>query len=163
VETIHAYAREISLTPTADSPFAQKWEQAVARYFRGDYAGAARSVDEAERIMPGFADLMRLRIDAGMRGEGGAAFSTGWLLSSVGVALALLAVSGWRLARRRTRRASGGVRRISPHDVRDRLAAGSDVTLVDARQGSVSRAEAAGSPALQVQVTPNGEAIVYCD
>jgi S1-C subfamily serine protease len=180
VETVHAYARGIALTPTADSPFTQKWEQAVASYFQGDYAGAARTVEEAERIMPGFADLMRLRIEAGMRKEGQSRFGgpgfTLWLGLGGGLALALLAVAVWRVGKSRSRRMAGGVQRISPNEVRSRLDAGSRVTLVDARNGvnfEESPIQAAGalrydsersSPQpLQVQVGPGGEVIVYCD
>jgi S1-C subfamily serine protease len=180
VETIHAYAREISLVPTADSLFTRTWEQAVARYFQGDYTGAARSVEEAERIMPGFADLMRLRIDAGMRGEGpsgiGGRGLTLWLGLGGGLGLAFLVVAVWRVSKSRSRRTRGGVQRIAPSEVRRRLDVGSGVSLVDARNGvkfeespvQVAGAfrydiERSGPQALQVQIAPSGEVIVYCD
>ena len=180
VETVHAYARGISLVPTADSPFTQKWEQAVARYFQGDYAGAARTVEEAERIMPGFADLMRLRIEAGMRGERQSGFGgrglTVWVGLGGGLAVALLVVAAWRVGKSRSWRTRGGVQRMSPNEVRSRLDGGSVVTLVDARTGvkfEGSPVQAAGAlrydierstpQALQVEVAPSGEVIVYCD
>ncbi|MBI2163956.1 MAG: hypothetical protein HYU32_07495, partial [candidate division NC10 bacterium] len=156
------------------------WEQAVASYFQGDYAGAARTVEEAERIMPGFADLMRLRIDAGMRGEGQSGFwgrgLTVWVGLGGGLALALLAVAAWRAGKSRSWRTRGGVQRISSNEVRSRLDGGSVVTLVDARTGvkfEGSPVQAAGAlrydierstpQALQVEVAPSGEVIVYCD
>lgn len=180
VETVHAYARQISLQPTADSPFTKAWEQAVARYFAGDYTGASRSVEEAEQIMPGFADLMRLRIDAGMRGDGQAGnLGPGvglWLSVGGGLALALLAVTAWRRGTERFRRKRGGVRRIEPTELRTRLDTGSAVTLVDARR-TVATDRSALQPVgvirydrehtplqtLQVQVAPGGEVVVYCD
>ncbi|MEK7205016.1 MAG: trypsin-like peptidase domain-containing protein, partial [candidate division NC10 bacterium] len=69
VETVHEFARGISLTPTADSPFTQKWERAVASYFSGEYRRAATQVEEADRLMPGFPDLMRMRSEAQMRAD----------------------------------------------------------------------------------------------
>lgn len=176
VETVHAYAREISLKPTADSPFTQTWERAVTRYFQGNYAGAVQTVEEAERIMPGFPDLARLRLEAQMRAERQPTFSASWLMWGGGAGLALMAVGAWRLVRRRRRQAPGRIPRISPDEVRSRLAAGSAVALVDARQGAPFDASAAqavggvrpdgeraGAQALQVQVAPNGEVVVYCD
>jgi serine protease Do len=177
VETVHAYAREISLKPTTNTPFTQKWEQAVARYFRGDYAGAVRIVDEAERIMPGFPDLARLRSEAQMRAERQPALSGHWLMWGAGLGLALLAVGAWSVIRHRTRHTPARVQRISPSEVRSRLDAGSALTLVDARQGVAASdgsavqavgavrydGERAGPQALRVQVAPSGEVIVYCD
>ncbi len=180
VETVHAYARQISLVPTADSLFTQKWEQAVASYFQGDYAGATRTVEEAERIMPGFADLMRLRIEAGMRGASQPGFGrrglTGWIGLGAGLALAVLVVVLWRVSKSRFWRTRERVERISPDQVRRRLDGGSAVALLDARGGkkfAESPVRAAGAirydverstpQALQVQVAPSGEVIVYCD
>lgn len=176
VETVHAYASEISLKPTADSPFTQTWERAVTRYFQGNSAGTVQTLDEAERIMPGFPDLARLRSEAQMRAERQPAFNGYWLVWGGGVGLALMAVGAWSLVRRRFRQAPGRVRRISPAEVRSRLVAGSALALVDARQGvpfDASAVPAAGAlrydngeatpQALQVQVAPSGEVIVYCD
>ena len=87
VETVREFAQAISLTPTTDSPFTQKWERAVDSYFNGDYARAVRSVDEAERIMPGFPDLMRLRAEAQMRAEGEGHFGAHHL--SLGIKLGI--------------------------------------------------------------------------
>ena len=70
VETVHEFARGIGLTPTVVGSFTQKWDQAVTSYFEGNYARAARAVEEAERIMQGFPDLMWLASDARMREKG---------------------------------------------------------------------------------------------
>ena len=180
VETVHEYARGISLVPTADSPFTQKWEQAVNSYFQGDFHGAARSVEEAERIMPGFVDLMRLRIEAGMRGRGGSGVRRRGLAIGLGFAgvlgLALLFVGVRRAVRSRAAQTTDRIPRMSPAEVRTRLDSGAAVALMDARQPASfgqSPFQAVGAlrydverpslQALQVQVAPTGEVIAYCD
>ena len=180
VETVHEFARGISLKPTADSPFTQKWERAVLSYFQGDYGQATRLVEEADRIMPGFPDLMRLRAEAQMRADRepgliGRRLTVGVGLGG-GLGVALLALGIRSVVNSRVRRTQGRVRRISPDEIRGRLEAGAPVALVDARHGGnfdESPVQAAGalrydierpSPqALQVQVAPSGEVIAYCD
>jgi hypothetical protein len=180
VETVHEFAQAISLTPTTDSPFTQKWERAVDSYFARDYARAIRSVEEAERIMPGFPDLMRLRSEAQMRAEreprfGARSLTLGvGLVASLGAALLVLGIRG--VVNSRLRRTHGRVQRMAPEEIRRRLEAGSAVTLVDARHGinfEGSPVQAAGAvrydvdqpnlPAFQVRVGPDGEVIAYCD
>ncbi len=180
VETVHEFARGISLTPTVDSPFTQTWESAVGSYFSGDYRRAASQVEEADRIMPGFPDVIRLRSEAQMRadrqsGFGGRSRTVGvWLGGGLGMALLTLGVRS--LVTSRIRRSRGLVRRITPEEIRGRLEAGTPVAILDARHGGnfddspvqVAGAmrydvERPGSPSLQVQVAPNGEVIAYCD
>ena len=179
VESIHEFARSVSLMPTAESPFTRKWEQAVASYFGGNYRAAARTLEDAERIMPGFPDLMRLHLEAQMRGErearfGGVALAVG--VSAGAVALVLLTVGIRSIAVRRGWRATTHVRRTSPQELRGRLDAGSAVTLLDARRSATfdeSPVQAAGAlrydidrpslQTLQVQVERNGEVVAYCD
>lgn len=180
VETVHEFARQVSLTPTADSPFTQKWERAVSDYFQGDYARAIRSVEEADRIMPGFPDLQRLRSEAQMREDRAPGFAsrgrTVGVGLGVGLGVALLAVGVRGAVKSRFRRTRGVVQRIAPEEIRTRLEAGSPVAVVDARHGvnfEESPVQVAGalrydierpSPqALQVQVAPSGEVIAYCD
>lgn len=180
VETVHEFARGISLTPTADSPFTQKWERAVTRYFQGDYTGAVQQVEGADRIMPGFPDLMRLRSEAQIRAGRGSGFTGRSLTVGVGLGaglgVALLALGVRTAVNRRLRRAQGRVQRISPDEIRNRLEAGAPVAIVDARHGvkfEESPVQVAGalrydidrpSPqALQVQVSPSGEVVAYCD
>jgi len=180
VETVHEFARGISLTPTADSPFTQKWERAVSSYFQGDYTGAIQQVEEADRIMPGFPDLMRLRSEAQMRAEREPSFSGRRLTVGIGLGaglgVALLALGVRTTVNRRFRRTQGRVQRISPDEIRNRLEAGAPLAVVDARHGvkfDESPVQVAGalrydierpSPqALQVQVAPSGEVVAYCD
>ena len=180
VETVHEFARGISLKPTADSPFTQKWERAVLSYFQGDYGQATRLAEEADRIMPGFPDLMRLRAEAQMRADRepgliGRRLTVGVGLGG-GLGVALLALGIRNVVNSRVRRTQGRVRRLSPDEIRGRLEAGAPVALVDARHGGNfdgSPVQAAGAlrydierpapQALQVQVAPSGEVIAYCD
>jgi S1-C subfamily serine protease len=179
VETVQEFARAISLTPTTDSPFTQKWGRAVDSYFAGNFRRAVRDVEEAERIMPGFPDLMRLRAEAQMRAErepgfGARSLTLGvGLIASLGAALLVLGVRG--VVNSRLRRTHGRVQRMAPEEIRRRLEAGSAVTLVDARHGinfEGSPVQVAGAvrydvdqpnlPALQVRVAPDGEVVAYC-
>ena len=180
LEAVQEFARGISLTPTADSPFTQKWERAVSSYFQGDYTGAVQQVEEADRIMPGFPDLMRLRSEAQMRAEREPGFSGRRLTVGIGLGaglgVALLALGVRTTVNRRFRRTQGRVQRISPDEIRNRLEAGAPLAVVDARHGvkfDESPVQVAGalrydierpSPqALQVQVAPSGEVVAYCD
>jgi S1-C subfamily serine protease len=180
VETVHEFARGISLTPTADSPFTQKWERAVASYFSGEYRRAATQVEEADRLMPGFPDLMRLRSEAQMRGDRESGFGERsrtagvWLGGGLGVAL--LALGARSVVNSRIRRTRGLVRRVTPEEIRSRLETGAPVAILDARHGGnfddspvqITGAqrydvEKPSAQSLQVQVAPGGEVIAYCD
>jgi S1-C subfamily serine protease len=180
VETVHEFARGISLTPTAESPFTQRWERAVASYFQGDYADAAQQLDAADRIMPGFPDLIRLRSEAQMRAEREPGFASRGLKVGLGlgggIAVALLALGMRSVVTSRIRRVRGQVQRMAPEDIRRRLEVGSPVAMVDARHGGNfdgSPVQVAGAlrydierpnvQALQVRVAPGGEVIAYCD
>jgi S1-C subfamily serine protease len=180
VETVHEFARGINLTPTTDSPFTKKWERAVTSYFAGEYAKAVQQAEEADRIMPGFPDLQRLRAEAQMRadreaGSGGRALTVGLGLGAgLGAALLVLGVRGF--VNSRVRRAGGRVQRVGPEEIRRRLELGSAVTVVDARHGGNfegSPVQVAGAvrydverpnpTALQVRVGQDGEVVAYCD
>jgi len=180
VETVHEFAQKIGLAPTTDSPFTQKWGEAVSRFFEGDYSRAIRAVDEAERIMPGFPDLRLLRSEAQLRmgREGGFSGRRGMIGLGLGGALgmALLVLGVRTTVKARVERARGHVRRITPDDIRRRLEAGSPMTVVDARHGGNfddSPVQIAGAvrydvenpslPTFQVKVKPGGEVLAYCD
>jgi S1-C subfamily serine protease len=180
VETVHEFAQKIALTPTADSPFTQKWEEAVEEFFHGKYRRAVDAVDEAERIMPGFPDLQLLRSEAQQRIGREPGFSGRRLMIGLGLAGALgaaLLVLGVRsTVRARVDRSRGHVQRITPDEIRRRLEAGAPVAVVDARHGGNfddSPVQVAGAvrydidkpelPAFRIQVNPGGEVVAYCD
>jgi hypothetical protein len=62
IATIQEMAKDIGLTPRADDPFDQAWEQAVAAYFQGDWSRALERLEAAEKIVPGLWDVQRLRV-----------------------------------------------------------------------------------------------------
>jgi hypothetical protein len=180
VETLHEFARGISLTPTADSPFMREWEQAVTAEFQGNHARAIRHVEAADRILPGLPDVQRLRAEAQLGGEREPVLIQRNLAVGVGlgagVGLALLILGLRHVVKRQLRRWRGRVERISPEEVRRRLETGTVLTLVDARRGmkfDASPGQVAGALRYdverstpqphQMQVTPNGEVVVYCD
>jgi len=180
VETIHEFAQKIGLVPTTDSPFTQKWREAVTQFFEGDYRRAIRAVDEAERIMPGFPDLRLLRSDAQLRMGRTSGFSgrRGMIGLGLGGALgvALLVLGVRTTVKARVERARGHVRRITPDDIRRKLEGGTPLTVVDARHGGNfddSPVQIAGAvrydvdnpslPTFRLQVKPGGEVLAYCD
>jgi S1-C subfamily serine protease len=180
VETIHEFAQKIGLVPTTNSPFTQKWGEAVSRFFEGDYRRAIRAVDDAERIMPGFPDLRLLRSEAQLRMGRESGFSGRRLMVGLGLAGALgmaLLVLGVRTSvKARLERVRGHVRRITPDDIRRKLEAGTPLTVVDARHGGNfddSPVQIAGAvrydvdnpslPSFRVKVNPGGEVLAYCD
>ena len=180
VETVHEFAQKIGLVPTTDSPFTQKWDEAVSRFFDGDYRRTIRAVDEAERIMPGFPDLRLLRSEAQLRVGQGGGLSGRRRMIGLGLggalALALLVLGVRTTVKARLERSRGSVRRISPDDIRRKLEAGAPVTVVDARHGGNfddSLAQITGAvrydvdnpslPAFRLRVDPGGEVVAYCD
>jgi hypothetical protein len=179
-DSVHEFCGNIGLTPNPDTRFMTEWVEGVAAYFRGEYRQSLARLDNAERIMPGFPDIQRLRADAQMKMEKGPRFMRRGKTVGVGVGVVLvgvLAVVGLRtLARKRTRARPNGVQRIGPEDLRRRLEMGTGVTVLDTRHGAHfddSPIQAVGAVrydidhpdvrALRVQVNPDGEVVAYCD
>jgi len=125
VETVQEFARTINLTPTADSPFARAWDQAVHSFFQQDYRRTLQAVEAAERIRPGFMDVAQLGVKARVRmqaaGPGGLARRLGISLMS-GLGLGLLVLGIWWVARRRR----GVMPRLAHEDIRSEETASSD-------------------------------------
>jgi serine protease Do len=59
VDTIHAMARQISLTPSTDSPFNRDWDQAVEAVIEGRFREALAHAEAADKIVPGLVDVER--------------------------------------------------------------------------------------------------------
>jgi hypothetical protein len=179
VETVHEFAREIGLTPMAESSFTREWERALIAFFRDDYGSAVRYLDAADRVMPGQPDVQTLRAEAQLALEKMPAFaSRAWKIGGgLGIALCVsLLVLGIRsTVGSRLRRNGRQVRRVSPDEVRRLVDTQCPVALVDARHGSAfddSPARIVGSarydidraePTFRLEMGDGGEVIAYCD
>ena len=61
IDTIHALAKEIGLTPVAKSPFTQAWNQAFDAITEGRFREALTYVDAADKLVPDLIDVESLR------------------------------------------------------------------------------------------------------
>jgi hypothetical protein len=178
-ESVHVFCGQIGLTPNPNTRFMTEWSEGVASYFRGEYARSLRHLDNAERIMPGFPDIQRLRTDAQMKVDKNPRFMRRGKIFGVGIGAVLVgglaAVGVRRLLGRRARRHPGSVHRTEPEEIRRGLETGT-VAVVDARHGAgfeTSPLQVASAlrydidhpdvRALRVQVNPDGEVVAYCD
>jgi hypothetical protein len=180
VDSVQGFCAQVGLTPNPDTRFMSEWTAGVAAYFRGEYARSLRHLDDAERIMPGFPDIRRLRAEAQMKADKHPRFMRRGKTVGLGLGVVLagaFAVVGVRaLVRKRTPFKPRPVQRIAPDELRRRLERGTGVAMLDARHGAhfdESRVQATGAfrydidhpdvQALRVQVNPDGEVIAYCD
>jgi serine protease Do len=61
IDSIHALASSIGLTPKPESAFTQAWDRALDALIDGRYREALGYMDEADRIVPGLVDVERAR------------------------------------------------------------------------------------------------------
>jgi S1-C subfamily serine protease len=179
-DSVHEFCGKIGLTPNPDTRFMTEWTEGVAAYFRGEYKRSLGHLNDAERIMPGFPDIQRLRADAQMKVDKSPRFMRRGKTVGVGIGIVVIGafvVVGLRpLARRRTRTRPSGVQRVGPEELRRRLEMGAEVAVLDARHGAHfegSPIQAVGAvrydiyhpdvQALRVHVNPDGEVVAYCD
>lgn len=180
IDSVHGFCANVGITPNPNTGFMSEWTAGVAAYFRGEYARSLRHLDSAERIMPGFPDIQRLRAEARMQVDKNPRFARRGKTLGLGVGVMLmgaLAVMGVRaFVRTRSTSGAGKVHRISPEELRRRLDTRTDVAIVDARHGvnfDESPVQATGAlrydvdhpdvQMLRVHVKPDGEVIAYCD
>jgi rhodanese-related sulfurtransferase len=162
VNVVKEFARSTGVALDKASPFTTVWHEAVARYTRGDWAGAQSRLDAANRLLPNLPDVQRLQSDAQLRLLQSSPWPNSWLLG--GVALGLVAAAGgaWVAVRRRRRRVQPEVAtrvaqevaaavaepvpaapaearvplRISAADLARALAQRTDLVIVDVRTAS---------------------------
>ncbi len=60
VDSIHAMARQIGLTPSIDSSFTRTWDQAMEAIIEGKYREALAYAEEADELFPGLIDVKRM-------------------------------------------------------------------------------------------------------
>jgi S1-C subfamily serine protease len=61
VDTIHALARQIGVTPQPNGPFMREWQAAVNAYFAGRFSTALAHAEAADKILPDLSDVHQLR------------------------------------------------------------------------------------------------------
>jgi S1-C subfamily serine protease len=179
-ESVQAFCSKIGLTPNPNTPFMTQWTAGVTAYFRNEHRKSLAHLDAAERLMPGFPDIQRLRADVQMKTSKSPRFTRRGKTVGLGIGVALVGVLGVlglrTIVRNRVRPGPAGIQRVGAEEIRRRLETGSGVTLVDARHGANfddAPVQAAGAvrydidhpdmPALRVHVNPDGEVIAYCD
>jgi len=59
IDSIHALAKQIGVTPSTDSPFTREWDQAVADFIAGNTREALTHAEAADKIVPGLIDVRR--------------------------------------------------------------------------------------------------------
>jgi serine protease Do len=179
VDSVNEFSAQIGVSPNPDTPLMTEWSEGIAAYFRGEYRRSLTHLAAADRIMPGFPDIQRLRTDAEMRMEKHPRFMQRGKSIGIGVGALLtgvfLVVGIRSVVRKRARQGPGEIRRVAPDEIRRRLESGNEVALVDARHGidfEGSPVQAGGAvrfdiddpdiESLRVQVNPNGEVVAYC-
>jgi len=126
VDTIHALAQRIGVTPQSDGPFMREWQAAVNAYFRGAFSTALAHAEATDRILPGLSDVHQLRThlerllrDHPMWDTERRVFFGSWLgIAVIVAAIALSGAFGVRAIRKR-RRARRLARAGSPRNSAD--------------------------------------------
>jgi hypothetical protein len=59
VDSIHALAKQVGLTPSTDSPFTREWDQAVDAFIDGRLRDALAHAEAADKLVPGLIDVRR--------------------------------------------------------------------------------------------------------
>jgi hypothetical protein len=59
IDSIHALAKEVGLTPSTDSPFTREWDRAVEAVIDGRFPEAIAHAEAADKIVPGLIDVRR--------------------------------------------------------------------------------------------------------
>jgi len=147
-------AREFARTAGArldvPSPFNAVWRDAVARFVRGDWAGARVKLDAASRLVPNLPDVQRLQAETEVRLLQDKRSPIPFVLAASGAVVLLLVggvyVRGWRRRARRvpapgTAQAPASallrpVVRVSAADLARALAQRTDLVIVDVRDTS---------------------------
>jgi S1-C subfamily serine protease len=59
IDTIHAMAKQLGVTPNTDSPFMREWDQVVEASIAGNFREALAHAEAADRLVPGLIDVRR--------------------------------------------------------------------------------------------------------
>jgi rhodanese-related sulfurtransferase len=148
---VREFARTAGARLDVPSPFNAVWRDAVARFARGDWAGAQGKLDAAARLVPSLPDVQRLQAETEIRLLQDKRSPIPVVLAASGAAVLLL-VGGVYVRGRRRRWAGRGpapvavqasvsaplrpVVRVSVADLARALAQRTDLVIVDVRDAS---------------------------
>jgi serine protease Do len=59
VDSIHALAKQVGLTPSTDSPFTREWDQATEAFIEGRLPEFLTHAEAADKLVPGLIDVRR--------------------------------------------------------------------------------------------------------
>jgi len=59
VNSIHALAKQVGLTPSTDSTFTREWDQVIEAFIAGNLREAITHAEAADKIVPGLIDVRR--------------------------------------------------------------------------------------------------------
>ena len=59
IDSIHALAKQVGLTPSTDSPFTREWDQAIDAFIDGRLREAVTHAEAADKLVPGLIDVRR--------------------------------------------------------------------------------------------------------
>jgi Trypsin-like peptidase domain len=59
VDSIHALAKQVGLTPSTDSPFTRAWDQAAEAFIDGRFQEFLTHAEAADKLVPGLIDVRR--------------------------------------------------------------------------------------------------------
>jgi serine protease Do len=59
IDSIHALAKQVGLTPSTDSPFTRAWDQAIEAFVAGNLREALTHAEAADQLVPGLIDVRR--------------------------------------------------------------------------------------------------------
>ena len=60
VDSIHALAKQVGLTPSTDSPFTREWDAAIEAFVEGRLREALTHAEAADKLVPGLIDVRRV-------------------------------------------------------------------------------------------------------
>ena len=64
IDSIHALAKQVGVTPSTDSPFTREWDQAVEAFIEGRLREAIAHAEAADKLVPGLIDVRRAIVRA---------------------------------------------------------------------------------------------------
>lgn len=59
IDSIHAQAKQLGVTPSTDSPFTREWDRAVEAFIEGRSKEAIAHAEAADKLVPGLIDVQR--------------------------------------------------------------------------------------------------------